>query len=109
LWRGALISSLWFAFVLVVTVGPEWQTLQNYLVQFITTQDPQTLLQQLTQAQQARGFDVPAFALGILEKILQPLLGIAFVVLYLDSTSQLPSHMKPVIGAAERDAVREEL
>lgn len=109
LWLGALISSLWFAFVLVVTVGPEWQTLQNYLVQFVTTQDPQTLLQQLTQAQQTRGFDVAAFALGILEKILQPLLGIAFVVLYLDSTSQLPSHVKPVIGAAERDTVREEL
>lgn len=106
LWRGALIASLWFAFVLAVRLGPEWATLQNYFVQFVTTQDPQTLLQKLTEAQQARGFDLLAFTLGILEKVLQPLLGIAFVVLYLDSTSQLPSHVKPVIGAAERDTVR---
>ena len=109
LWRGALIASLWFAFVLAVRLGPEWTTLQNYIVKFVTTQDPQTLLQQLTEAQQARGFDLLAFTFGILEKILQPLVGIAFVVLYLDSTSQLPSHVKPVIGAAERDTVREEL
>ena len=109
LWRGALIASLWFAFVLAVRLGPEWATLRNYFVQLVTTQDPQTLLQQLTEAQQARGFDLFAFTLGILEKVLQPLAGIAFVVLYLDSTSQLPSHVKPVIGAAERDAVREEL
>ena len=106
LWRGALIASLWFAFVLAVRLGPEWATLQNYIVKFVTTQDPQTLLQQLTEAQQARGFDLLAFTLGILEKVLQPLLGIAFVVLYLDSTTQLPSHVKPVIGAAERDTVR---
>ena len=106
LWRGALIASLWFAFVLAVRLGPEWTTLQNYIVKFVTTQDPQTLLQQLTEAQQARGFDLLAFTLGILEKVLQPLLGIAFVVLYLDSTTQLPSHVEPVIGAAERDTVR---
>ena len=106
LWRGALIASLWFAFVLAVRLGPEWATLRNYFVQLVTTQDPQTLLQQLTEAQQARGFDLLAFTLGILEKVLQPLLGIAFVVLYLDSTTQLPSHVKPVIGAAERDTVR---
>lgn len=106
LWRGALIASLWFAFVLAVRLGPEWATLQNYFVQFVTTQDPQTLLQKLTEAQQARGLDLLAFTLGILEKVLQPLLGIAFVVLYLDSTTQLPSHVKPVIGAAERDTVR---
>jgi len=106
LWRGTLIASLWFAFVLAVRLGPEWATLQNYFVQFVTTQDPQTLLQKLTEAQQARGFDLLAFTLGILEKVLQPLLGIAFVVLYLDSTTQLPSHVEPVIGAAERDTVR---
>src|SRR5947199_259638 len=58
LWRGTLIASLWFAFVLAVRLGPEWTTLQNYIVKFVTTQDPQTLLQQLSEAQQARGFDL---------------------------------------------------
>jgi hypothetical protein len=84
LWRGAFIASLWFAFVLVVTVISEWTTLHHYFNQFMTTQDPQKLLQQLTEAQQARGFDISAFALNLLQRILQPLLGISFVVLYLD-------------------------
>jgi len=34
---------------------------------------------------QTRGVDYPALALNILQRILQPLLGIAFVILYLDS------------------------
>jgi hypothetical protein len=85
LWRGAFIASLWFAFVLAITLASEWTTLHHYLNQLMTTQDPQTLLQQLTEAQQARGFDISAFVLNLLQKILQPLLGIAFVVLYLDS------------------------
>src|SRR6266699_2648200 len=84
LWRGALFASLWFAFVLVVTLVSEWTTLHHYFNQLVTTQDPQKLLQQLTEAQQARGFDISAFALNLLQRILQPLLGIAFVVLYLD-------------------------
>jgi hypothetical protein len=84
LWRGAFIASLWFAFVLVVTLISEWTTLHHYFNQFMTTQDPQKLLQQLTEAQQARGFDISAFALNLLQRILQPLLGISFVVLYLD-------------------------
>jgi hypothetical protein len=84
LWRGAFIASLWFAFVLVVTLASEWTTLHHYFSQFVTTQDPQKLLQQLTEAQRARGFEISAFALNLLQRILQPLLGIAFVVLYLD-------------------------
>jgi len=84
LWRGAFIASLWFAFVLVATLASEWTTLHHYFSQFVTTQDPQKLLQQLTEAQQARGFDISAFALNLLQRILQPLLGIAFVVLYLN-------------------------
>jgi hypothetical protein len=103
LWRGAFIASMWFAFVLIVTLAfewrtfaSEWTTLHHYFSQVATTQDPQTLLQQLTEAQQARGFDISAFGLSLLRKILvgelsltpqpgilQPLLGIAFVVLYL--------------------------
>jgi hypothetical protein len=89
LWRGAFIASLWFAFVLAVTLVSEWTTLHHYINQLATTQDLQTLLQQLTEAQQARGFDISAFALNLLQKILQPLPGIAFVVLYLDSKTHL--------------------
>ncbi|MGH7981947.1 MAG: GYF domain-containing protein [Candidatus Udaeobacter sp.] len=85
LWRGAFLASLWFAFVLAVTLASEWTTLHHYLNEFATTQNAQTLLQQLTEAQQARGFDISAFVPNLLQRILQPLLGIAFVLLYFDS------------------------
>ena len=89
LWRGAFIASLWLAFALAVTLISEWPILHHYLNQFATTQDAQTLLKQLTEAQQARGFDISAFVPNVLQKILQPLVGIAFVVLYLDSKIRL--------------------
>jgi hypothetical protein len=89
LWRGAFIASLWFAVVLLIALASEWSILHQYFNQLMTTQDPQALLQQLTQAQQARGFDVSAFVLKLLQRILQPLVGIAFVLLYLDSRVRL--------------------
>ncbi|HXQ02972.1 MAG TPA: hypothetical protein VN801_08390 [Candidatus Udaeobacter sp.] len=88
LWRGVFIASLWFAFVLAIALVSEWTTLQHSLNELMTTQDPQTLLQKLTEAQQAHGFDVLTFALGILQKILQPLIGIAFVLLYIDGRKE---------------------
>jgi hypothetical protein len=88
LWRGVFIASLWFAFVLVIALVSEWTTLRHSFNELMTTQDPQRLLQKLTQAQQAHGFDVVSFALGILQKILQPLIGIAFVLLYVDSRKE---------------------
>ncbi len=88
IWRGVFIASLWFAFVLAIALVSEWTTLQHSFNELMTTQDPQTLLQKLTEAQQAHGFDVLTFALGILQKILQPLIGIAFVLLYIDSRKE---------------------
>jgi hypothetical protein len=106
LWRGAFIASIWFAVVLAITLGAQWGTLHEYFNQLLTTQDPQALLQQMTEAQKASGFNTFAFALGVVEKILQPLVGIAFVVLYLDSKLEVPSHVKPIVRAGEGDAVR---
>lgn len=106
LWRGAFIASIWFAFVLAMTLGAQWGMLQHYFNQLLTTQDPQALLQQMTEAQKGAGFDVTAFALGVVQKILQPLLGIAFVVVYLDSKLEIPSHMEPVVTAGEGDTIR---
>jgi hypothetical protein len=106
LWRGAFVASIWFAVVLAITLGAQWGTLQQYFTQLLTTQDPQALLQQMTEAQQASGFNISAFGLGVVEKILQPLVGIAFVVLYLDSKLELPSHLEPILPAGEGDAIR---
>ena len=85
MWRGAFIASFWLAFVLAIALISGWATLQHSFNELMTTQDPQALVQKLTEAQQARGFDVLGFSLGLLQKILQPLIGIAFVVLYIDS------------------------
>ena len=85
MWRGVLIASLWFAIVLAIALVSEWTTFQHYFNELMTTQDPQALVQKLTEAQQARGFDILGFSLGLLQKILQPLVGIAFVVIYIDS------------------------
>jgi hypothetical protein len=106
LWRGAFIASIWFAVVLAITLGAQWGMLHQSLNQLLTTQDPQALLQQMTEAQQASGFNISAFALGVVEKILQPLVGIAFVVLYLDSRLERPSHVEPIVRAGEGDTVR---
>ena len=105
LWRGAFIASIWFAVVLAITVGAQWGMLHQFFNQLMTTQDPQALLQQMTEAQKASGFNVSAFALGVVERILQPLVGIAFVVLYLDSKLESPSHVEPIVHTDEHDAV----
>jgi hypothetical protein len=106
LWRGAFIASIWFAVVLAITLGAQWGTLHQYLNQLMTTQDPQALLQQMTEAQKASGFNIAAFALGAVEKILQPLVGIAFVVIFLESKLQLSSDVEPIVRTDEGDAVR---
>jgi GYF domain 2 len=85
LWRGVLIASIWFAFVLVLQIGAEWHTIQQYFHELTTTQDPQALLQKITETQRAHGFDLFSFSLNVLQRVLQPLLGIAFVLLYFDS------------------------
>jgi hypothetical protein len=103
-WRGAFMASLWFAVVMAITLGPQWGTLHDYFNQLMTTQDPQALLQQMTEAQKASGFNISAFVLGIVEKLLHPLLGIAFVVLYLNSRSELTSPVTPVVG--DDDGIR---
>jgi hypothetical protein len=88
MWRGVFVASLWLAFVLAIALISGWTTLQHSFNELITTQDPQALLQKLTEAQQARGFDVLGFTLGLLQKILQPLIGIAFVVIYIESREE---------------------
>ena len=106
MWRGALIASIWCAFTLTITLMAQWGTLQHYFNEVLKTQDPQILLQQITEAQQAKGFNIPGLALGLLKEILRPLLGIAFVVLYLDSKLESPSDVEPIARASEGDAVR---
>ena len=92
-WRGAIIVSLWYAFLVAIEVVAnwprlvaEWPVIQGYYNQLMSTQDPQAILQKMV-ASVPRNQGINFFELGwsILLRIAQPLLGIAFVILYLAS------------------------
>jgi hypothetical protein len=84
-WRGTFLASLWFGFVLVLSIGPEWSMMQSYFHEAMTTQDPQALLQSLSANSKPVGLDLLRLVIGFLQALLHPLLGIAFVLLYFDS------------------------
>ena len=93
LWRGALIVSIWIAFALAIAVvgmwprlTAEWPLVRETFNQLGVAQDPQVVLQKMMASlpkNQTASFS--ELGLTVLQRILQPLLGIAFVVLYLDS------------------------
>lgn len=86
LWRGVFLASLWFGFVLLLNSGQLWSALHLYFQEVATTADPQVLLQSMREhAQKSAGFSSLTLGLWLVQKILQPLLGIAFVLLYFDS------------------------
>ncbi len=89
LWRGVFIASMWFAFVLVLHIGSEWHSIQQYFHDLTTVQDPQILLQTLATRSKSEGLNVLGLAIGLLETVLRPLLGIAFVLLYVHSKSDV--------------------
>jgi hypothetical protein len=93
LWRAAIIVSLWYAFLIAIEVVANWPRfvagwplIQDYYNQLMSTQDPQAILQKM-MASVPRNQGINFFELGwsILLRIAQPLLGIAFVILYLNS------------------------
>lgn len=92
-WRGAFLASLWFGFVLVLSIGPEWSMMQSYFHQAMTAQDPQALLQSLSANSKPVGLDSLRLVLGLLQAVLHPLLGIAFVLLYFDSLGGDATHV----------------
>jgi hypothetical protein len=84
LWRGAVLASLWCAMVMVLNIEFEWQMVRTYFQQLTISQDPQAMLQALSSAKPQS----PSFltiALGLLQIVLRPILGISFVVLYFNS------------------------
>ena len=90
LWRGVLLFSIWSAFVLAINVGPEWPSIRHYFHQLTTSQDPQALLQAITTSSKSQAFNLASFILGLVQMLLRPLLGIAFVLLYFDSQADFP-------------------
>ena len=96
LWRGAVLASLWCAVVLLVNIDAEWTLLQTYFHQLTIQADPQAMVQALSNAKPQTGGTLN-FALGLLQIVLRPLLGISFVVLYFESNG--PSFADPSSSA----------
>jgi hypothetical protein len=84
-WRGALIVSIWFVFSATLELWSSWSTIRHSFELLMTTPDPQALLTAMTAESTSAGFDLPRLCLGVLQSILRPLLGIAFVLLYFDA------------------------
>ncbi len=84
-WRGVFIASIWFAFVFAIQIGSGWHSIQHYFHELTTSQDPQALLQALTTNSKSQAFNLARFILGLVQTLLRPLMGIAFVLLYFDS------------------------
>jgi uncharacterized protein DUF4339 len=85
LWRGVLLASLWFTVVLVLSAGQVWSALELYFREMATATDPQALLQSMSEHAKAAGFNWVNFSLWLVQSVLRPLLGIAFVLLFFDS------------------------
>jgi hypothetical protein len=93
LWRGALVFSVWIAFAFAIAIAAmwprltaEWTVYQDAFYQLSAAKDPEVVLQKMMASlpkDQMASFT--QLSLNVLQRILQPLLGIAFVVLYLDS------------------------
>src|SRR5438105_7164053 len=96
-WRAALIVSIWYAFVIAIEIlaySPklvaEWPLIQDYYNQLMSAQDPQAILQKMmANVPQNQPINFAELGWSSLIRIVQPLLGIAFVVLYLDSKSDI--------------------
>ena len=82
LWQGVVVSSLWFLFVLGLNLPTLVPAMRGYWHVVTTTQDPQILMQTMSSLPKSHGIDRLTFALGLLEAMLRPLLGIAFVLIF---------------------------
>ena len=88
LWRGTLIVSIWFAFSAMLELWGSWSAIRHSFELLMTTPDPQALLTAMTAESTSTGLDLPRLCLGLVQSILRPILGIAFVLLYFDARAQ---------------------
>jgi hypothetical protein len=92
LWQGVIVSSLWILFVLALNLPTLLPVFQEYFRLVSTTQDPQKLMQAMSALPKPHGAEQLTFALGLLEAMLRPLLGIAFVLIFFAAKSRMMDH-----------------
>jgi hypothetical protein len=83
MWRGVFIASAWFALVIAVNWPMIWQMSRPLL----HTTDPQALIDAIRNNAKNAGATTSSFVPMLLQAILKPLLGIAFVLLFLKSNA----------------------
>lgn len=84
LWHGVVVSSLWCLLATILSIGPEWSTLTAYFHTLTTMQDAQAMVQSMSAAAKPAALTAWTLGLSVLQTVLRPLLGIAFVLIYLD-------------------------
>jgi hypothetical protein len=83
MWRGVFIASVWFAFVLALN----WPAISQVFRVVLNTTDAHALVEGLKNSAQNAGAATSSFTSTLLQAILKPLLGIAFVLLFLNSNA----------------------
>jgi hypothetical protein len=88
LYRGAILASLWLLLLLALTSGAELPFLLIRLQGITDPESAQRVLQGLLNAPAPDAMTIASYALtSLVQTVLRPLLGIAFVLLYLDAKS----------------------
>ena len=107
LYRGAIIFSIWLIAAFFISTAVQLPFVVVQLQGVGTFAEMQTTLQHLLSSGTPPPLLLGAYiASAVAQAAIRPLLGIAFVVLYLDSKLELPSHVEPIVRAGEGDAVR---
>ena len=82
MWRGVFIASLWF----VVVLALNWPIVsQSFQTALAMPHDPQAAMEAFRTTARGSSAAGSTFAANVLQAILKPLLGIAFVLLFLDT------------------------
>jgi hypothetical protein len=87
LWQGIFVFSLWTLFTSLLWLPALLPVFQEYWKLIPTTHDPQVLADAMAKSLQGRGLERLSLALWLVQKMLQPLLGIAFVLIFLAGRS----------------------
>jgi len=83
MWRGIFIASLWFAFVFVLN----WPSVDSVFRTIYSTPDPAAMAEALRKTAEQISQSQWTFVVNLIQAFCKPLLGIAFVLLFLESNS----------------------
>jgi hypothetical protein len=88
-WRGAILASIWFLLLIVLSTGAEVPFLLVRLRDVTSLEDAIALVQKMANASAPDAMTIASYIFSALvHAVLRPLLGISFVVLYFDAKAR---------------------